>query len=59
MNKLNTADLNIEFDADHARFAREAAAEAFGGRYWGWRQWTEFEDFAPAEVDRLRGMVAP
>ena len=59
MTKVNTADLNIKFDADYARFAGETAAEAFGGRYWGWRQWAEFEDFAPAEVDRLRGMVAP
>lgn len=32
------------------KFARNLAAEAFGPRYFGWRQWDNFVDLTPTEV---------
>ncbi len=45
-------------DVDRARhqpsFARGMAASEFGGRFWSWRQWGEFENFAPDNIEALR-----
>ncbi len=36
-------------------FAREIAASEFGpGRFYGWRQWGEFQDATPAEIYERR-----
>ena len=33
-----------------SRFAEGIAAEEFGGRYFGWRQWREFEDLDVEQI---------
>ena len=56
MRKLvNKRDL-ISKDADRAlsKFARDMAAEEFGGRFWGWRRWRDFRDVSPAEISSQR-----
>ena len=35
-------------------FAIAAAAEEFGGQYFDWRRWGEFEDRKPDQIERLR-----
>ena len=35
-------------------FAEGIAAEEFGGRYFGWRQWREFEDLDVEQLEARR-----
>ncbi len=37
-----------------SRFAEEITADAFGPRYWGWRQWADFRDHAPGQPPSRR-----
>ena len=39
-------------DVKRAKFARGMAAEAFGGRYFGWREWADFVDLDVETIER-------
>ena len=46
-------DLNVKRKR-RAKFAEGIAADAFGGRYFGWREWREFDDLKPDDIDQRR-----
>ncbi len=48
MKTVGTTGLDVK--RLRAKFAFAAAAEEFGGRYFGWREWAEFED---QDVDQI------
>ena len=55
MSLVSTADPNVK--RRRSSFARAAAADAFGGRYFGWREWGEFEDEHADDIEE-RGYSA-
>ena len=52
MEPVATTDRNVK--RRRATFACAAAAEEFGGRYFGWREWAEFEDLNVEQIETLR-----
>ena len=59
MKYVSRFNRSVNAEKRRAEFARLAAAEEFGGWYWGWREWDDFVDFAPRQVERLRAGVSP
>ena len=53
MEALSLKDFDVKRER-RASFARGMAAEAFGGRYFGWREWAEFEDLDAETIERRR-----
>lgn len=54
MMKLSTVKFRVNDNRKCARFTRAAAAAEFGSKYWGWREWSGFRDYTPAQLERLR-----
>ncbi len=54
METYSRRTLNVNHQMRLADFAEQAAAEEFGGRYFGWRQWDTFRDISPAKAIRKR-----
>ena len=48
MDSLSLKDFDVK--RRRSSFAEDIAAEEFGGRYFGWRQWHEFKDL---DVDQI------
>ncbi len=52
MSLVSTTDLNVK--CCRSSFAEDIAAEEFGGRYFGWRQFHEVKDLDVVEIEARR-----
>ena len=52
MDSLSLKDFDVK--RRRSSFAEDIAAEEFGGRYFGWRQWHEFKDLDIVEIEARR-----
>ena len=52
MSLVSITDINVK--RRRSSFAEDIAAEELGGRYFGWRQWHEFEDLDVNQIEACR-----